>query len=460
MKLRVLFCAIALVCLGHAQGVGGGINNGGGGSSLSGGTDTYCTYWTGVTTVGSDAGCTFNATTNNMVLTGTITATSFIGSGSSPYVGFEADSTDTPTGTNRNLTKTAGYGLCDRDSNNNCFYIGTWPLNAQTGTSYTLLDDDAAKLTTAANAAAVALALPQASSTNTSGFYNGHRFFLLNTGRGLVTTTPTTSLLGGRSTQSLATGHGAMAVSDGTDYQMLEFSPPKSIAENVAMVRDEFMGGANTSTTIGELQWIMTTIANAPTGAAQNGVANHPGIMRITTAGASGDGATVNLSGNGSAEAEPPLDANTNWEKTYVFQLGSCANIRLYVGMTDTYNAAIPANFIGVRLDTNVGVGDSEFTFATRKASASGAHGTTYACSATTWYQVKIWSTVVGTIWFQLNGNAAICLNSGGTGGCTADANIPIVALTPVFSIATDTTATKYIEMDYFASRWTNLARY
>jgi hypothetical protein len=76
----------------------------GGGSSLSGGTDTYCTYWTGASTVGADAGCVFNSTTNSMTLTGTITATSFTGSASNGGIDFTE-------GTGASLTAAASHGI-------------------------------------------------------------------------------------------------------------------------------------------------------------------------------------------------------------------------------------------------------------------------------------------------------------------------------------------------------------
>jgi hypothetical protein len=62
-------------------------------------------------------------------------------------------------------------------------------INAQTGTSYTVLDGDCGKLVSVNNASAVAVTLPQA---NGSTFISGWSADFLNKGAGTVTVTPTT----------------------------------------------------------------------------------------------------------------------------------------------------------------------------------------------------------------------------------------------------------------------------
>lgn len=91
-------------------------------------------------------------------------------------------------------------------------------VNAQTGTTYTVLQTDCSKLVTFSNTAAVAVTLPQA---GTSGkFFNGCFFDFENKGAGTVTITPTTSTINGRTTLVLATNRGAHVVSDSTNYQV------------------------------------------------------------------------------------------------------------------------------------------------------------------------------------------------------------------------------------------------
>lgn len=91
-------------------------------------------------------------------------------------------------------------------------------VNAQTGTTYTVVDGDRGKLTTLSNASSVAVTLPQAgaSSLFLSGWYADYT----NYGAGTVTITPTTSTIGGVATKTLATGQSVRVVSDGTNYQL------------------------------------------------------------------------------------------------------------------------------------------------------------------------------------------------------------------------------------------------
>jgi hypothetical protein len=89
-------------------------------------------------------------------------------------------------------------------------------VNAQTGTTYTVVSGDCGKLITTSNASAIAVTLPQATTTFGSGFV----FNIQNLGAGTVTITPTTSTINGASTFSLTSGTGAMVFSDGANWQV------------------------------------------------------------------------------------------------------------------------------------------------------------------------------------------------------------------------------------------------
>jgi hypothetical protein len=87
-------------------------------------------------------------------------------------------------------------------------------VNAQTGTSYTVLQSDFGKLVTFSNASAIAVTLPQATSKFSAGWY----FRASNIGAGRVTITPTTSTIRGASTLVLNKGQSVTIISDGTNY--------------------------------------------------------------------------------------------------------------------------------------------------------------------------------------------------------------------------------------------------
>lgn len=88
-------------------------------------------------------------------------------------------------------------------------------INAQTATSYTVLDSDRAKIVTFNNANPVAVTLPQANSTT---FIDGWYTILNNIGAGTVTITPTTSTLGGNASVTLLTNQSSMPISDEINY--------------------------------------------------------------------------------------------------------------------------------------------------------------------------------------------------------------------------------------------------
>lgn len=102
--------------------------------------------------------------------------------------------------------------------------------NAQTGTSYTFVSGDRAKLVTFSNASAIAVTLAQAqSATRAAVGFTGWHCWVLNKGAGAVTITPTTSTIAGAATLVLSQYEGALIVSDGTNYQAIEFSAGAAI---------------------------------------------------------------------------------------------------------------------------------------------------------------------------------------------------------------------------------------
>jgi len=98
------------------------------------------------------------------------------------------------------------------------FTVGTTaPLNQQTGTTYTVLTGDQAKVVTLSNTSGVAVTLPQAGS---AGFASGWGATFVNLNTGDVTITTTTSTINGEgSLIVLEPGGSASLVSDGTNWE-------------------------------------------------------------------------------------------------------------------------------------------------------------------------------------------------------------------------------------------------
>lgn len=92
--------------------------------------------------------------------------------------------------------------------------ILTQTVNAQTGTTYTVLSSDAAKLVTFSNTSSIAVTLPQATGNFGAGFW----FDVANVNTGLVTITPTTSTIDGITTLLIPQRWSGKIISDGTNW--------------------------------------------------------------------------------------------------------------------------------------------------------------------------------------------------------------------------------------------------
>lgn len=190
---------------GLLSGTGVDCGAGSGGSSafnaLTGGTNT-----TAAMLVGSGASLTPTGS-------GAITATSIASLTGVPPIG---NQTILGNGSGTSATPVAltlGGNLVATPSG----LTTSQQINAQTGTTYTVLSTDAGKLLTVSNVGAVAVSLPQAGTT---GFASGFSFDVQNKGAGTATFTPITSTVNGASTLSIPQNQGCTVTSDGTNYQV------------------------------------------------------------------------------------------------------------------------------------------------------------------------------------------------------------------------------------------------
>lgn len=156
------------------------------------------------------------------------------------------------------------------------------PINAQTGTTYTVVLADSRKLVTLSNASSIAVTLPQAT---TAGFASGFYFYAKAIGAGTATITPTTSTINGSATLVLAQGEGAIIWSDGTNYQALEWaassgSSSPALNSTTFIVEEEFCSGIASAGNVGN-----NGLYNASgTVTAVVPIAAHPCIMNMATA--------------------------------------------------------------------------------------------------------------------------------------------------------------------------------
>jgi hypothetical protein len=127
-------------------------------------------------------------------------------------------------------------------------------VNAQVGTTYTVLGSDRSKLVTLKNASAIAVTLPQAGAT----FPTGWIATFSNQGAGTVTITPTTSTINGSSSVTLLTGQSLDIVSDGTNYYGLVGT---AVFPVTSPVSHQFATGMNSSGVLSLAQPAFTDIS-------------------------------------------------------------------------------------------------------------------------------------------------------------------------------------------------------
>jgi hypothetical protein len=132
-------------------------------------------------------------------------------------------------------------------------------VNAQTGTTYTVLSSDRSKLVTLKNASAVAVTLPQAGASFPAGWIASFS----NQGAGTVTITPTTSTINGSTSVTLLTGQSIDIVSDGTNYYGMVGTTTFPVTTPVT---NEFATGMNSS---GVLSLAQPSFANLSSTLAQ-----------------------------------------------------------------------------------------------------------------------------------------------------------------------------------------------
>jgi hypothetical protein len=127
-------------------------------------------------------------------------------------------------------------------------------VNAQVGTTYTVLGSDRSKLVTLKNASAIAVTLPQAGAT----FPTGWIATFSNQGAGTATITPTTSTINGASSVTLLTGQSLDIVSDGTNYYGLVGT---TVFPVTSPVSHQFATGMNSSGVLSLAQPAFTDIS-------------------------------------------------------------------------------------------------------------------------------------------------------------------------------------------------------
>lgn len=112
---------------------------------------------------------------------------------------------------------TAGVGSSGGTGATSVTLTSVEPVNAQTGTTYTLLNTDNAKLVTFSNTAAIAVTLPAATGNFGAGFHSD----LQNLNPGVATLTPASGTINGLTSIALSQFGSGHLVSNGTNWFLI-----------------------------------------------------------------------------------------------------------------------------------------------------------------------------------------------------------------------------------------------
>lgn len=210
-------------------------------------------------------------------------------------------------------------------------------------------------------------------------------------------------------------------------------------------LRDDFIGGGLSinqgNATIGELGWASIALFNLPVVDWIDSIADHPGIFRIASATATNDGGLITFTGLANSEAGrlPPVVALTGWRLVFIARLSSAANVALQIGLLFDTNGVPAAHGIYWQFDT--AAGDTLFSAVCRSAGTE-TKTPSLVAGNTSWNKFEIFCNTAGTISFSINGGTAINIA----------ANVPTIAMTPVFRVQTRTTASKSLDIDFFGA--------
>jgi hypothetical protein len=244
--------------------------------------------------------------------------------------------------------------------------------------------------------------------------------------------------------------------------------PTSDTFMNYLTWKDDFMCANSSSTSAtafyGDLsKWRL--LNNTGTGAVSCEPADSTmaGIVRLSTTTTSASDSTLYMGFPTSSQGSIPnlgssgpfvaSGSDPAWKAVFYFRTDDTAvtDYDTFVGFQSISGSFPTSNLIGMFLDsggTPAGLCDSgsvatgNFGFANNAAGTGACVDSGVAAVANTNYKVEIWSDVLGTVKFSLNG-----------GGTSSVTGAPTTQMMPVFSVGNSTAGTtlKILDIDYFA---------
>ncbi len=228
-------------------------------------------------------------------------------------------------------------------------------------------------------------------------------------------------------------------------------------------IDEEFVGGNNTTGTVGAYGWQVTTVVGGtPTLAQQGGVVPNFGIQKILSAAVSGDGVSLTL---GSSVGLDKILNNVAdlWDSYWEFAPGASTGVAYRLGWFTPANATVvPATGAYVRFDTNLS--DTTYVFCVSISSVETCDTTSgIAPVANTWVKLRIQVTSALHLSFTLY-NAAGAVTFGPRTACASGCDFVVTTssaqLSPGATVTSYTVSTaQTLLLDFFKAKIRGIAR-
>jgi hypothetical protein len=168
------------------------------------------------------------------------------------------------------------------------------------------------------------------------------------------------------------------------------------------------------------------------------------GVVSITTGAASGDGRHLGLGTVSANGAIDDLGTIAPWEAWFRFNISATTSVIALVGfLSNPFGIETTCDQITLRFDT---ASDTTFKVLCRASGTSTVTDTTVTPVASTYYSLRIWSDVAGTIKFRIYSAVGAPVGV----EVSISTNVPGTVMTPDFFIGTRTTAARTLSADTF----------
>lgn len=212
--------------------------------------------------------------------------------------------------------------------------------------------------------------------------------------------------------------------------------------------QDDFLygslvGSSDLAASLGVVGWGITA-NNDGTYTFQDGISEHPGVLRLATNAASGS--FVSLYRGNTPTAGSMLTPGNVLVASAVVRIPTITSVAALFGLAQDASASTFGT-AGAFVSFDPAL-SANFQTVTRQGGVETRNSSTLAVAANTWYRIDI-----------VHRGSSISFFANGVLLGTHSANLPTTACQPAFRVATSTGASRTLDVDYYADWFKPLAR-